>query len=55
MKKYIRKKAILAAAVMMVSSLSMTAMAEEAQPQEGDTYELTILHNNDVHGRMECQ
>ena len=54
MKKYIRKKAILAAAVMMVSSLSMTAMAEEAQPQEGDSYELTILHNNDVHGRMEC-
>ena len=55
MRKFFGKKAVLAAAaaVMMFGSTNMSALAEEAQPQEGDTYELSIIHNNDVHGRME--
>ena len=55
MRKFFGKRAVLAAAaaVMMFGSTNMSALAEEAQPQEGDTYELSIIHNNDVHGRME--
>lgn len=55
MKKLFGKKVFLAAAAaaMIFNTMSVSALASEAKPQEGDTYELTIIHNNDVHGRME--
>lgn len=45
-----KKAAILAAAAMMFTSVCPSVYAEEAK--EGDTYELTIVYDNDIHGRM---
>lgn len=47
-----KKAAILAAATsMMIASVGMSVCAEEAK--EGDIYELTIVYDNDIHGRVE--
>lgn len=52
MKNFFRKKAaVLAATAMMATAVCPTVYAEEVKA--GDTYELTIIYNNDVHGRLD--
>ena len=57
MRNIFGKKTFLAAAAAVVmfgsTNISVLAEAQETQPQEGDKYELTIIHNNDVHGHMD--
>ena len=42
---------MLAAAAMALTMSGMAVSAEEAK--EGDTYELSIVYDNDIHGRLE--
>ena len=53
MKNAFKKKAgiFAAAATMMMTAVSPSVYAEEAK--EGDTYELSIIYDNDIHGRLD--
>lgn len=51
MKNYMKKTAmVMAASVLMVSG-NTTVWAEEAKPE--DTYSLSIIYDNDIHGRVD--
>ena len=55
MKKLFGKKTlfIAAAATMLFNTAGVPVSASEAEPQEGDTYALSIVHDNDIHGRID--
>lgn len=51
MKNTFKKRAGIFAAVMMMAAVSPSVYAEEIK--EGDTYELSIIYDNDIHGRLD--
>lgn len=55
MKKLSRKKALVTvmAAAMIFNTANISVAAADTPPQEGDTYQLSIIHNNDIHGRLD--
>ena len=53
MKHAIKKKAAILAAAASVMAAAAAPAVCAAEAQEGDTYELSIIYDNDIHGRLE--
>ncbi len=53
MKNSIKKKAAIFAAAASVMATAIAPAAYAAEAQEGDTYELSIIYDNDIHGRLD--